>query len=140
MVTVTDWIDWTTLAANIITIILFVAGGIAAVFAGKRYFREKKHERLIHLYGLVNGVFRAELSLQHRAKSNAPVDPSALVAARAELKNWYYDNRFLFDDDSALKPLIDEADDEAQTFVKSLSMDHVKRLKAHIERDLGEAP
>ncbi|MHB1195144.1 MAG: hypothetical protein ACYC6F_19140 [Longimicrobiales bacterium] len=134
------WAEWTSVAANVTTIVGFVAGGIAAAAAGRKYFSEKRHERVVHLYGLANALFRAELTIQHHAISTHPVDPAPLVKARAELKNWYYDNRFLFENDARLKPLIEAADDEAAGFVSNVGMDHIVSLKKHLEVKLSRAP
>jgi hypothetical protein len=134
------WLDWTTIVANITAIIAFIVGGIAAGLAGKKYFREKRHERLAQLYSYANALFRAQLTIQHQSKSGLQVDPTPLVKARAELKNWYFDNRFLFDDDEHLRPLLEASDDEAANFVKRLQMDSLIEFKKHLEKELDDSP
>lgn len=138
--TLSAWVNWTTVIANITAVVAVIAGGIAATLAGKKYFREKRHERLAQLYAYANALFRAELTVQHQQKNGGAPATASLVDARNQLKNWYFDNKFLFDDDDHLRPLIDRTDDEAANFVKNGQMDSMMQLRKHIERELDDSP
>lgn len=138
--------SWLESAANVITVLTFVALVVSAAWAWRRYHRQQKYERLQILYGHVNSLRRASMSIEshtnrHTDKSNEEYNRklAALRQARNDLKNWYHDHRFLFDakEDEELGKLVAAADAENKDI--SVNEHHATReLLDHLETRLRQ--
>jgi hypothetical protein len=138
-----QWNNWTTLCANIVTVLGFVLGGIAAFFAGRKFFAERRYDEYVKVYGLANDLWRAGLTVQKRRRDSQPIsdeDRRKVYDAKNALTNWYYDNRFLFSSDPVIAPLMKEIDDEADQIIQSQAMDDLRKLREHLENELKKAP
>jgi len=135
----TSWVNWTTLAANVLT----VAGGICVVFAGRRFFRNRRYDEYLQVYRLANDLFRSGLSIQKRKKESRvieQVDRQRVFDAKNSLANWFYDNRYLFQGDKRLCDIMKSIDNEADEIISCGRMDNIVDLRRYLEEYLKKAP
>jgi len=120
--------------------VFYVVASLGAVLAWRRFWKEKQFERLLTLYAHANQLWRVGLSIQQMHQNGERLGPDVVnqvATARNALKNWFYDNRFLFDDKIA--EFVMKADDEAKSIVSTGDMTHLRALREELERRFLEA-
>lgn len=128
------------MATNVVTILAFICATWGAIWAGRRFLRERAYDQMLRLYSLTNDVFRQGMTIQKAKKESKQYELQPLIDSGDALKNWYYDNRFLFDtaSDQTIGRLMQGATVEMKEIAPTGCMDKLQELRAELERRLAK--
>lgn len=126
-----------SLATNVGTLAAFLLAMVGAFKARDHFLKQRTFDRMQMLYCLSMDLWRAGLTSQTQMRQDGvSSNHDALQLATYALKNWFHDNRFVFETSpcGALPELVHAAADEAKLIAETGNMSELKALLDELER------